>query len=126
MRQGVINRLATYSFQLKSWLVTLAAALQVFLKGGADPVYLFVPALPVIAFWILDAWYLRQEHLFRRVYDNVRGLEATADFSLDTRPFRKAVGSVIQVALSPTFLLSYGSVLIVLLTLESLLLHKVR
>ena len=86
MIQGVINRLATCSFQLKGWVVTLAAALQVFLKGEADPVYLFVPALPVIAFWLLD----------------------------------------IQVAFSRTFLMFYGSVLIVLLLLELLLLHKAR
>jgi hypothetical protein len=64
MVQDVISRLATCSFQLKGWVVTLAAALQVFLKGEAHAVYLFVPALPVIAFWLLDAWYLRQERLF--------------------------------------------------------------
>ncbi len=65
MIQEVVSRLATCSFQLKGWMVTLAAALQVFLKGEAHPVYLFVPALPVIAFWFLDAYYLRQERLFR-------------------------------------------------------------
>jgi hypothetical protein len=126
MIQGVINRLATCSFQLKGWVVTLAAALQVFLKGEANPAYLFVPALPVIAFWFLDGWYLRQERLFRRLYDNVRGEEATADFSMDTQPFRKAVGSVMKVTFSRTLLLFYGPVLIVLLLLESLLLHKAR
>jgi hypothetical protein len=126
MIQGVINRLATCSFQLKGWVVTLAAALQVFLKE-ANPAYLFVPALPVIAFWFLDGWYLRQERLFRRLYDDVcRRKEGAVDFSMDTRPFRKAVGSVIQVAFSRIILLFYGPVLIVLLLLESLLLHKAR
>jgi hypothetical protein len=48
MIQAVISRLATCSFQLKGWVITLAAALQVFLKGEAHPVYLFVPALPVL------------------------------------------------------------------------------
>jgi hypothetical protein len=73
MIQEVIGRSATCSFQLKGWVVTLAAALQVFLKGEAHPVYPFVPALPVIAFWFLDAYYPRQERLFRRLYDDVRG-----------------------------------------------------
>jgi hypothetical protein len=97
-----------------------------FLKGEAHPVYLFVPALPVIAFWLLDAWYLRQERLFRRLYDEVRLKEGAADFSMDTRPFRRVVGSVMQVALSRTLLLFYGPVLIVLVLLESLLLPKAR
>ena len=126
MIQGVINRLATCSFQLKGWVVTLAAALQVFLKGEADPAYLFVPALPVIAFWFLDGWYLRQERLFRRLYDDVCDKDASPGFTMDTRRFRKVVGSVMQVAFSRTLLLFYGSVLIILLLLEFLLLHKTR
>ena len=126
MIQGVINRLATCSFQLKGWVVTLAAALQVFLKGEANPAYLFMPALPVIAFWFLDGWYLRQEHLFRCLYDDVCGENATPGFTMDTRPFRPVVGSAMQVAFSPTLLLFYGSVLIVVLILDFLLLNKVR
>jgi hypothetical protein len=126
MIQEVISRLATCSFQLKGWAVTLAAALQVFLKGEAHPVYLFVPTLPVIAFWLLDSSYLRQERLFRRLYDEVRLKEGAADFSMDTRPFRKAVGSVAQVSFSPTLLLFDGPVLIILLLLESLRPHKVH
>src|ERR671922_208427 len=53
--QEVISRLATCSFQLKGWVITLAAALQVFLKGEAHPVYLFVPALPVLrsGYWMV-------------------------------------------------------------------------
>jgi hypothetical protein len=126
MVQEVINRLATCSFQLKGWVVTLAAALQVFLKGEVHAVYLFVPALPVIAFWFLDAYYLRQERLFRRLFDEVRRKDGTADFSMDTRPFRVVVGSVMQVAFSRTILLFYGPILIVILILEYLLLHKTR
>jgi hypothetical protein len=61
MIQGVIARLSQNSFQLKGWAVMLAVALQVFFKGEAAPAYLFVPALPVLAFWLLDSWYLRRE-----------------------------------------------------------------
>src|ERR1700693_1948280 len=78
MIQEIINRLATCSFQLKGWIVAL--------KGEAHPIYLFVPALPVIAFCLLDAWYLRHERLFRGLYDDVRCKEGVADFSMDARP----------------------------------------
>ena len=37
MIQGIIDRMARNSFQLKGWTVTLATALEVFLKGEAKP-----------------------------------------------------------------------------------------
>jgi hypothetical protein len=126
MIQEVVSRLATCSFQLKGWIVTLTAALVVFLKDEVNPIYLFVPALPVIAFWLLDAWYLRQERLFRRLYDDVRCKEGVADFSMDTRPFRNTVGSVMQVAFSRTIILFYGAVFLAVLLLEFLLQQKAR
>jgi hypothetical protein len=124
--QGVINRLATCSFQLKGWVVALAATLQAFLKGEANPIYLFVPALPVIGFWFLDDWYLRQERLFRRLYDDVSCKDASPNFTMDTRPFCKSVESVRRLAFSRTLFLFYGSVLIVLPLLEFLLLYNPR
>jgi hypothetical protein len=103
-----------------------AAALEVFLKGEARPLYLFVPALPVIAFWFLDSWYLRQERLFRRLYDSVRQKDGEIDFSMSTEPFHGAVGSVINIAFSRTILLFYGPILIVVILLECLLLQATR
>lgn len=121
MVQEVINRLAQCSFQLKGWAVTLAAALQIFLKGEAHPAYLFVPALPVVAFWLLDAWYLRQERLFRRLFDHVRKQAGPADFSMDTTPFRGSVPSVLTAAASPTIFGFYGPVLFAVFVLALVL-----
>lgn len=109
MIQEMINRLANGSFQLKDWVVTLAGALQLFSKGA----------------WSITDWNLRRKRLFRRFFDEeARGNQKAADLSMDTRPFRNAVGSVMQVAFSWALLLFYGPVLILLL--ESLLLHKAR
>lgn len=49
--------------------------------------------LPSLTFWALDAYYLRQERLYRALYDHVRkGAPDSEDrFSLDARPFRAAV-----------------------------------
>ena len=95
MIQGIIERMAQNSFQLKGWTVTLAAAPEVFLKGEARPAWLFVPSLPVIAFWLLDAWYLRRERLFRRLFDHARTENGPPDFSMDVRPFAGEVGPVL-------------------------------
>ncbi len=89
MIQGIIDRMAQNSFQLKGWTVTLAAALEVFLKGEARPAWLFVPSLPVIAFWLLDAWYLRRERLFRRLFDHVRTENGPAGFLDGCPSFRR-------------------------------------
>ena len=92
MIQGIIDRMAQNSFQLKGWTVTLAAALVVFLKGEARPAWLFVPSLPVLAFWLLDAWYLRRERLFRRLFDHVRTKNGPPDFSMDVLLLRAKSG----------------------------------
>src|SRR5947208_4114231 len=117
MIQGIIDRMAQNSFQLKGWTVTLAAALEVFLKGEARPAWLFVPGLPVIAFWLLDAWYLRRERLFRCLFDYVRTKNGQPDFSMEVRPFTREVGSLLAVAMSATIICFYGPVFLAVILL---------
>ena len=124
--QATIGRLATSSFQLKGWAVTLATALQVFLEGHARAIYLFVPALPIVAFWFLDAYYLRQERLFRALYDSVHQTRGRADFSMETGRFHNTVRPVIQTAVSASVGSFYGPILGVLLLLELFLFCRVR
>src|SRR5258708_18139928 len=88
--QSVITRMAGNSALLKGWSVTLSAAL-IGLAAAKDarPQYALLGCFPPVFFAILDAFYLRQERLFRRLYDRVR-LMNDADwekdpFSMDTR-----------------------------------------
>jgi hypothetical protein len=117
MVQAVIDRMAQCSFQLKSWAITLVFALEVFLRGEVAPTYLFVPSLPVVAFWLLDAWYLRQEWLFRRLFDDVRKRQSSANFSMDVLPFKNSVPSLLAASTSPTILGFYGPLLVAIVTL---------
>lgn len=48
----------------------------------ANPNVLFALLLPVIGFWYLDSYYLRQERLFRAVYDDIRA-QSDTDFSMN-------------------------------------------
>jgi hypothetical protein len=121
MIQDTIARLAQCSFQLKGWSVTLAVALEVFLKGEASPAYLFVPALPILAFWLLDAWFLRRERLFRKLFDEVRSKQGPSDFSMDVQSFHKSIAPTLGVAASPTILAFYGPVLFVIVVLGFIL-----
>ena len=117
MIQGVIDRMAKCSFQLNGWSVTLAVALEVFLKSEASPAYLFVRALPVVAFWLLDAWYLKGERLFRHLLDDVRKKNGPADFSIDLAAFKNSAPSLPTAAASPTSLGFYGPVILAIVVL---------
>ncbi|MCL6563664.1 MAG: hypothetical protein K6U87_11700 [Firmicutes bacterium] len=111
--QGVINRMARNSFLLKGWAVTLVSALLALSAGGGFKRDVIVAYLPLIGFWILDGYFLRQERLFRKLYDAVRvkGDEAI-DYSMDTRPYQHEVDSWLKVALSQTLAVFYGTILI--------------
>ena len=87
MIQGVISRMASNSFALKGWAVTLVSGIFALASKDADKMYFLVTYIPVVVFWGLDAYYLRQERLYRALYDKVRTLsEDEIDFSMDTSP----------------------------------------
>ncbi len=89
MIQGVINRLAQNSFLLKGWSVLLVSALLAVAASSSEDWILPVAFLPAAAFWGLDGYYLRQERLFRRLYDHAREVdEAGVDYGMDTGPFQ--------------------------------------
>src|SRR6266581_4267715 len=92
MIQAVITRMASNSFLLKGWTVTLVAALFALAAAKVVPYFVYLAYFPLIVFWILDGYFLRQERLFRRLYDRVRILSIGAiDFSMDTSAFTSEV-----------------------------------
>lgn len=110
--QNAINRMAGNSFLLKGWTVTLVSAIFALAQKDANRAYLLVPILPGLIFWFLDGYFLRQERLYRKLYDHVRLLdEDQIDFSMNTLPFQASVDDVIRVALSKTLFAFYGSVM---------------
>ena len=81
--QGVVNRLGRNSFLLKGWSMTVLVAgslLMVRLRPD-KPLLALTLLLPVIGFWLLDAYFLRQERLFRDEYNRVRKQDET-DFTM--------------------------------------------
>ena len=83
MIQGVINRMASNSFILKGWTVTLVAGLLA-LAGSKSEASLFrIACVPIMIFWGLDSYYLLQERLYRSLYVLVCGLsDKDIDFSM--------------------------------------------
>jgi hypothetical protein len=93
MIQAVIARLAQNSFLVKGWSVTLVTAVMALTLRDSNKGFVLLALYPAIVFWGLDAYYLRQERLFRKLYDSVRGPAAdpAAAFSMDTSQFDETV-----------------------------------
>ena len=111
--QDAINRMAGNSFRLKGWTVLLVSALFAFFARFGETGYVFIVIVPVLAFWILDGFFLSQERLFRSLYDRVRTLDEPAiDYSMDTTEFRSiSRNHWLNSTLSRTLLVFYGVLL---------------
>lgn len=88
MIQGVIARMGQNSFSLKSWAVTLVAGLFALAAAGSQPKVALLALPPLLTFWLLDAYYLRQESLYRMLFDEVRKRRGSGtDYSMDVSDF---------------------------------------
>ena len=116
--QKTITRMADHSFVLKGWSVTLVVALLALATKDADSRYVFVASFPVLIFWLLDAYYLWQERLFRALYDDVRQRdEMKIDYSMDIKRFCGGSITWIRAILSNTLIVFYISLLLVMLVI---------
>jgi len=108
--------MAANSFLIKGWGITLVAALFVLSSKDANKNYIIISFLPVIIFWILDAYSLSRERAFRCLYDKVRNLdENKIDFSLDISQFKERKNNWFWSMFSHTILFFYTSLIVVML-----------
>ena len=108
--QGIINRMANNSFLIKGWTITLVVV-TLLLKG--NKYHTFIAFIPILVFWFLDAYFLRLERLYRRLYNWVKDNRLkTKDFLLDLnyKRFEKEEQSILRIMFSITLGLFYGSI----------------
>lgn len=111
MLQVVITRMASNSFLLKGWSVTLVSALFALAADKANVRFVYLAYFPVLMFWALDGYFLRQERLFRRLYDRVRVQpESAIDFSFETNSVASGVDTWLATCFSLTLLTFHGAV----------------
>lgn len=111
MIQAVITRMAGNSFMIKGWSVTLVAALFALAAANTNELFVYLAYFPAFMFWALDAYFLRQERLFQKLYDHVRGAEdGSVDFSMNTEPFEENVDGTWGVAWAHTLRLFHGTI----------------
>ena len=121
MIQQVITRMANNSFLIKGWSLTLLAALLAL--ALRDKIYqmLWISIIPVTMFWILDSYFLRQERLFRKLYDKYRiqDQETRTDFSMDTSELNSVISSWLCTIFSTTLLIFHGTVFFIVIALSA-------
>lgn len=109
--QGVITRMGSNSFLLKGWSITLVAAIFALSAKDADQKFVLLAYFPVIVFWMLDAFFLHQEKLFRKLYEKVAADAISSDvFTLDTSIVKNEVPSPVCLFFSKTLLPFHGSI----------------
>ena len=75
----------------------------------SDQRFVLLAYFPVIVFWVLDAYFLHQERLFRKLYEKVVSDQISSkEFVLNTAMVRDEVVPSIQVFFSKTLLLFHG------------------
>ena len=116
MLQAVITRMANNSFLVKGWSITLFSAILVFAAKEARIRLTWIALVPIVFFWILDAYFLRQERLFRKLYEVYAAQSQTdpTDFGMKTTVVNDKVDSQFTVMVSSTLLLFHGGLLVTL------------
>lgn len=121
--QAIITRMGLNSFLLKGWSITLVAAIFALSTKQSDRRFVLLAFFPIAVFWLLDAFFLHQEKLYRRLYEQVALDEVGSDqFTLSTKGLEHVPG-IVSVFISKILLLFYGSIIgIILFAMFKLLL----
>ena len=119
--QDIIKRMAFNSFMIKGWAITLVVV-TLLLKGAEYQVW--IAFIPLIVFWFLDAYFLWQERMYRKLYDWViNNRLKTDEYLLDMNAYRfkDEVQSKLRIMLSITLGWFYCSIAILIVVYSVLL-----
>ncbi len=125
MIQGVINRLSNNSFLLKGWSVILVSGLFALAAKDSNQLFIYLAYFPVISFWFLDGYFLRQERLFRALFDHVRRLDQKEiDYSMDISIVKEKVKSWFEIVLSKTLIIFHGTIVVAIFLVMLIVIQK--
>ena len=113
--QDIVKRMAFNSFMIKGWAITLVA-ITLLLRVATTQV--LIAFIPLLVFWYLDAYYLRQERMYRKLYDWVAMNRLKTEdylFNMNAYRFENEVQSIIRIMFSITLCLFYGSIAILVM-----------
>ena len=113
--QEIIKRMAFNSFMIKGWAITLVVV-ALLLKGTKSQI--LIAFIPLLLFWFLDAYFLRQERMYRKLYDWVINNRLKTEenlFDMNAYRFEDEVQSRFRIMFSITLGWFYGLIAILLI-----------
>ncbi|MBW1689601.1 MAG: hypothetical protein JRJ70_02450 [Deltaproteobacteria bacterium] len=122
--QDIIRRMGFNSFMIKGWAITLVVV-TLLLKGPEYQVW--IAFIPLLVFWFLDAYFLWQERMYRKLYDWVINNRLKTEeylFDMNAYRFKGEVQSRFRIMFSITLGWFYISIA-VLIVIYSVLLFLV-
>lgn len=112
--QDIIKRMAFNSFMIKGWAISLVVV-TLLLKGAVYQVW--IAFIPLLVFWFLDAYFLWQERMYRKLYDWVIANRLKTEdylFDMNAYRFQKEVQSRYRIMFSITLGWFYGSIAVLI------------
>ena len=96
MIQEIIKRQSGNSFLIKGWVITLSlAGFGLFVNSGNNQTFLLLVAFITLMFWLLDAYYLKNERLFRQLYEEIASNTVKpVSFSMDVSKYSSGVACI--------------------------------
>ncbi|WP_238369193.1 hypothetical protein [Heliomarina baculiformis] len=120
-----ISRMAQNSFLIRGWCVTVVTGILALAVQAQDSILVLTAALPITAFWLLDAYYLMTERRFRALYDKVRlTSDLDVDYSMDVAPILGQFGfwkAAFSFSLLAIYGVMVGLISIIFLVMEGLI-----
>ena len=110
--QACIKRMASNSFLIKGWALSIFAGVTAITKGenfNDGWLLIFTTIVPFLCFWYLDAYFLQTEREFRRMYNERLEKRKKEDYSnlYELNPNIYEVESIWRVMLSRTLMFFY-------------------
>ena len=121
--QDIIKRMASNSFMIKGWAITLVVV--TLLLKGTEKYQVWIAFIPLIIFWFLDAYFLWQERMYRKLYEWVICNRLRTEeylFDMNAYRFKDKVQSRSRIMFSITLGWFYGSIAILIIIYALILL----
>jgi hypothetical protein len=112
--QDILKRMASNSFMIKGWTLTLVVV--TLLLKSEQKYHVFIAFIPLIIFWYLDAYFLWQERLYRRLYNWVIMNRMNTDqylLDMNAYRFKDKEQSKLRIMFSETLWWFYGTIAII-------------
>lgn len=104
--QNAIAQMDNKSVQVKTWTVTLFAAVLAFSASSKNLKYAFIAVIPTFIFWLLDSHYLQQSCKYQRLYDDIVSGKVPS-FTMAVEKYKDGTCCFCRAIIDPTSLLVY-------------------